>query len=150
VDAPAARIWEMLVDSPNYLPRIWPMVKAVTIESGSQERVGAVRRCEVELDGKAGWTVERCVESTPQRRLAHSIECDSFGFSRFLRDFWFAFALEPTAGDRTIVRVETHYEPRNLAGRIMSAVAIRRRFRGIRETALANLRRLATDELRPA
>jgi uncharacterized protein YndB with AHSA1/START domain len=143
VEAPAQRVWELLVDSETYLPQLWPMVKAARIDSGGRERVGALRRCDVVLDGKEGWTVERCLECVPGRRLAHTIESDSFGFSRFLRDFWFAFDLEAERADRTIVRVETHYEPGNLVGRLMSVVAMRRRFRGIRETALINLKRLS-------
>lgn len=143
IDASPAAIWGILEDSEANLPRLWPMVKACTIESGGLERVDAVRTCEVRFGGKPGQTVERCIESVPNRRLAHSIEDDSFGFSRRLSDFWFAFALEPQSPRTTRVRVETHYDPRGLAGRLMSALMIKRKFRGIRETALANLKRLA-------
>lgn len=143
VEAPAAEVWQLLVDSEQNLPLIWPMVQTCRIESGGHERPGAVRRCDVELDGKLGWTIERCVESVAERRLAHSIESDSFEFSRFLRDFWFSFDLTPESEERTIVVVETHYEPRNLVGRLMSVFAVRRKFRTVRETALVNLKRLA-------
>ena len=141
VAAPPEAVWEILEDSRPNLPRLWPMVKSCEIEG--KERVGAVRKCAVDLMGKSGYTVERCIESVPNRRLAHSIEEDSFGFSRVLSDFWFAFILEPTDGGATRVRCESHFDPKGLKGRIMSALMIKRKFRDVRETALANLKRLA-------
>jgi uncharacterized protein YndB with AHSA1/START domain len=138
---PPEAVWEILEDSRVNLPLLWPMVKSCEIEG--KERVGAVRRCSVEFMGKSGHTVERCIESVPKRKLAHSIEEDSFGFSRVLSDFWFAFVLEPTEAGATHVRVESYFEPKGLKGRIMSALMIKRKFREVRETALANLKRLA-------
>ena len=142
IAAPPHTIWEILEDSRANLPHLWPMVKSCEIEG--KERVGAVRRCGVEFMGKNGYTVERCIESVPERRLAHSINDDSFGFSRVLNDFWFAFILEPTDTE-TRVRVESHFDPKGLRGRVMSALMIKRTFRGVRETALANLKRLAEE-----
>ena len=141
IAAPPEAVWEILEDSRANLPRLWPMVKSCEIEG--KERVGAVRTCSVEFMGKSGHTVERCIESVANRKLAHSIEEDSFGFSRVLSDFWFAFVLEPTKTGGTHVRVESHFEPKGLKGRIMSALMIKRKFREVRETALANLKRLA-------
>jgi len=144
IAAPPEAVWEILEDSRANLPRMWPMVKSCEIDG--KERVGAVRRCGVEFMGKNGHTVERCIESVPNRKLAHSIEEDSFGFSRVLSDFWFAFLLEPVEAGSTHVRVESHFEPKGLKGRIMSALMIKRKFREVRETALANLKRLAEAE----
>lgn len=141
IAAPPEAVWEILEDSRANLPRLWPKVKSCEIEG--KERVGAVRRCSVEFMGKSGHTVERCIENVPNRKLAHSIEEDSFGFSRVLSDFWFVFALEPTEAGGTQVRVESHFEPKGLRGRIMSVLMIKRKFREVRETALANLKRLA-------
>jgi uncharacterized protein YndB with AHSA1/START domain len=141
IDAPPEAVWEILEDSRPNLPRLWPMVKRCEIEG--RERVGAVRRCTVEFMGKSGYTVERCLESIPNRRLAHSVETDSFGFSRMLSEFWFAFILEPTDTGATRVRCESHFDPKGLKGRIMSALMIKRKFCDVRETALSNLKRLA-------
>jgi hypothetical protein len=141
IGAPPEAIWAILEDSRANLPRLWPMVKTCEIEG--KERVGTIRRCSVEFMGKSGHTVERCIESVADRTLAHSIEEDSFGFSRLLSDFWFAFVLEPTATGATRVRVESHFDPKGLKGRVMSALMIKRKFREVRETALANLKRLA-------
>ena len=141
VQASPERIWGILEDSQSNLSRLWPMVKSVEIDG--IERVGVVRRCEVEFTGQSGHTVERCIESVPNRKLAHSIEQDSFGFSRMLSDFWFAFVLEPRGPEGTTVRVETHFEPKGLRGRIMSTLMAKRKFGELRETALGNLKRLA-------
>ena len=145
VNAPSDRIWEILEDSEANLPNVLPMVTSCEIESGGRERVGAVRTCAVDFGGKKGKTVERCIESVPSTRLAHQIEDDSFGFSRMLSDFWFSFDLEPGGDGFTLVRVETHYDPKGLVARLMSVLMIRRKFRQVRESALANLKLLAED-----
>ena len=143
IDASADTIWRVLEDSGANLPRLWPMVKSCEIEG--KERVGVVRRCGVELMGREGYTIERCIESVPNRRLAHSVEDDSFGFSRMLSDFWFAFILDPQTPEKTRVRVETHFDPKGLRARLMSKLMMRRKFREIRETALGNLKRVAEE-----
>jgi len=119
------------------------MVKTCEIESGGRERVGAVRTCAVDFGGKTGQTVERCIESVPNRTLAHRIEEDSFGFSRLLADFWFSFSLEPESLEATRVRIETHYDPNGIGGHLMSALMAKRQFRHVRKTALSNLKHLA-------
>lgn len=143
VQAPPHRIWQILEDSQQHLPRVLPMVQTCAIESGGLERVGAVRTCDVDFGGKHGTTVERCIDHVPDRRLAHRIEDDSFGFSRVFSDFWFSFALEPESAGATRVRIETHYDPKGIAGRLMSELMGKRRFRRVRESALENLKRLA-------
>jgi Polyketide cyclase / dehydrase and lipid transport len=148
VHAAPERIWAILEDSQANLPDVLPMVRTCELEAGGHERVGAVRTCSVDFGSKRGITVERCIESVPNRRLAHRIERDSFGFSRVLSDFWFSFSLEPENG-ATLVRIETHYDPRGLMGRLMSALMAKRRFRSVRMSALENLKRLAEDAPRP-
>src|SRR5881396_1583113 len=103
IAAPPDRIWELLEDSEANLPHVLPMVKTCTIESGGRERVGALRTCAVDFGGRAGTTVERCIESVPNRSLAHVIVDDSFGFSRMLSDFWFSFTLAPVDSHTTRV-----------------------------------------------
>jgi carbon monoxide dehydrogenase subunit G len=143
VDASPARVWEILEDSENHLPRVLPMVQTCQIESGGRERIGAVRTCNVELGGRTGTTVERCIESVAQRKLTHRIEDDSFGFARRLSDFWFSFTLEPAGSRTTLVRIETHYDPKGIVGRLMSTLVAKRQFGKVRASALENLKRLA-------
>jgi hypothetical protein len=61
-----------------------------------------------------------------------------------LDDFGFSFTLEPLADGSARVRNETYYRPRSLFARFLSMLVMRRKFRGIRLVALANLRRLST------
>jgi hypothetical protein len=143
VNASPERIWEILEDSESNLPRVLPMVKTCAIESGGRERIGAVRTCDVDFGGKAGTTVERCIESVANQKLAHRIEDDSFGFSRRLSDFWFSFTLDPAGGGTTLVRIETHYDPKGIPGRLMSTLIAKRQFGKVRESALENLKHLA-------
>jgi carbon monoxide dehydrogenase subunit G len=145
IDAAPAEVWEILENSEAYLPRVLPMVRSVAIESGGTERVGAVRTCDVDFGAKAGTIVERCIESVPNRKLAHAIQEDSFGFSRMFSDFWFAFALEPAGAATTRVAIETHYDPKGVGGHVMSALMAKRRFRRVRESALDNLKRIAEE-----
>lgn len=144
IEAPPERVWAILEDSAANLPRLWPMVKNCAIEG--KERVGVVRTCDVEFAGRDGQTIERCIESVPNRKLSHAIEEDSFGFTRMLSDFWFSFVLEAQDSDTTRVRVETHFDPKGLKGRLMSALMIKRKFREVRERALLNLKRLAESD----
>lgn len=145
IDAGADRIWEILEDSRSHLPHVLPIVNNVEIDG--KEYLGAVRRCDVNLAGRDGHTVERCIESVPNGRLSHAIEDDSFGFSRALSDFWFSFVLEPEGPHKTRVRIETHFEPHGLKGRVMSTLMMKRKFRHVREAALSNLKRLAEAQI---
>jgi hypothetical protein len=88
------------------------MVKTCVIESGGRERVGAVRTCDVDFGGRTGTTVERCIESVPNRTLAHVTVTDSFGFSRVLSDFWFSFTLEPKTAPVNRSCLQTVCDPR--------------------------------------
>src|SRR5919198_6185860 len=142
IEAPPDVIWALLEDSETNLPSVFPMVQTCTLADGGHERVGAVRTCGVDFGGRKGETVERCIEAVPRRRLAHVIEDDTFGFSRRLSDFWFSFELDPRPAT-TVVSVETHYDPKGVTGRLMSALVAKRKFRRVRELALGNLKALA-------
>jgi uncharacterized membrane protein len=138
--APVERIWALLEDGPR-LPEWMPIVKSTT---GEVEVLDAERTCQVEVEGKRGSVTERCVEHDPYVRIAWRLVDDSLGFGRLLDDFGFSFTLEPLADGSTRVRNETYYRPRSLVARLLSMLVLRRKFRGIRLVALANLRRLST------
>jgi hypothetical protein len=65
IRATPERIWALLEDSTR-LSEWATLVKRTT---GTLEVLGAVRECDVELDGKPGRVVERCVEYDRLRRI---------------------------------------------------------------------------------
>jgi uncharacterized protein YndB with AHSA1/START domain len=139
VHAPPDRIWALLEDGPR-LTEWMPIVKTTT---GHVEVLGAQRTCAVEFEGKRGQVTERCVEHEPLRRFAWQLVDDSLGFSRLFTELGFSFTLEPRANGSTLIRNETYYRPRTLLAQLLSWLVLRRKFRGIRLTALGNLRRLS-------
>lgn len=140
IDAPTRRIFAILEDAKR-LPE-WTSVISTT---GARETLGAVRECEVDLDGTRGSVVERCIESIPPRRIAWAMEQDTFGFSRLVSDFGFSFTLEAADDGATRVRNETYYRSRGLLSAAMNALVMRRKFRGVRRQWLANLKRLSEE-----
>ncbi len=135
-------VWAILQDSTR-LTQWAPMVERTT---GARESVGAVRQCQVRLDGRPGRVTERCIIFDPPSRIGWELMEDTFGFSRMLRDFGFDFAVEPIGSDATRVRNATYYNPNGLFGAIMNALAMRRKFRQIRARMLANLKALSEQE----
>jgi hypothetical protein len=86
--------------------------------------------------------VERCVESVPERRLRHTVEDDSLGFTKMFRDYSFTLELEQCAENATLVTCETFYSPRGIFPSLINAMLMRRRFASVRQDILAGLRGL--------
>lgn len=145
IDASLEQLWEILVD-PARIPEYMPAVKRV--EGSSREAVGAVRTCWVEMQGRRGEVVERCVELDEHRRLTHVMERDAFGFARLFHDFGFSFTLEPLPGGRTNVRIDGFYREKGLASRLLNRLVLRRKLHRIRGSILAGLEEVV--ERRPA
>lgn len=138
----AQTLWGILMDS-RLLPKWVPAVHEVELCEATGETVGAVRRCRVELGGRAGRMVERCIAVEPERRLAYLVEDESFGMRRIVADYGFRISLEPLAAVRTQVTIETFYTPRNPLYRVMNALVMRPRLRRVVGDLLAGLIRLA-------
>ncbi len=138
------KIWALLEDSTR-LPEWAKLVKRPTRTTGKLEVLGAVRECDVEFDGKPGRVVERCVEYDRHRRIGWLMVEDSLGFSRMLSDLGFDFVLEPTGQGETRVLNTTYYRPKGLLAKLLSALVMRRKMRGIRERVLGNLKRLTEE-----
>jgi hypothetical protein len=140
--AQAQTVWNILLDS-RLLPTWAPVVREVEACDTTGESVGAVRRCRVELAGKPGAMVERCIGLEPGRHIAYLVEDESFGMRRILADYGFTISLEPLGTDRTRVTIESFYTPRNAAYSLMNAIFMRPRFRRVVDDLLAGLIRLA-------
>lgn len=142
VAADPEQIWAILHDSTR-LTQWAPMVQQTT---GTRETVGAVRECQIQLDGRPGRVTERCIIVEPPSRIGWELIEDTFGFSRMLRNFGFDFVLEPFSGNATRVRSTTYYNPNGLFGAIMNVLMMRRKFRQIRARMLANLKALSEED----
>ncbi len=139
IGAEAGRIWAVLEDSSN-VPRYMRAVQTIDVAPGSRERVGATRTCQVEMEGRRGEVVERCVELVPNQRLTHVCDRDDFGFSRLFDDFGFTFVLEPRGDGATLVRLEGFYRERGPLSRVMNALIMKRKLSALREAILRDLK----------
>jgi uncharacterized protein YndB with AHSA1/START domain len=131
-------VWEVIVD-PARVPEYMRAVKRIDAAE-ERERVGAVRSCWVEMGGKKGEVVERCVDLVPNRVLTHVMDRDAFGFSRFFDDFGFSFVLEPQEQASTLVRLEGFYREKGLPGRVLNALVMRRKLHRLRGNVLGQLK----------
>jgi uncharacterized protein YndB with AHSA1/START domain len=140
--APARALWSILTDS-RLLPRWAPVVHEVERCDPTGERLGAVRRCRVELGGKPGRMVERCVALRPERQIAYLVEEESFGMRRMVADYGFRISLEPVSPAGTRVTIETFYTPRTAVYGLMNALLLRPRLGKVVDDLIAGLIRLA-------
>ena len=139
VEATPRTVWALL-ENGDRLTEWAHMVKHTT---GGRESLGAVRRCDVEFDGRPGAVAERCVELVPRERIAWVMIEDSFGFGKMFADMGFSFTLRSIDERRTLVRNESFYRPLGLVARVMSTLMMRRKLRALRRRVLADLKKLA-------
>jgi carbon monoxide dehydrogenase subunit G len=145
IHAAPSQIWAVLED-PLRIPEYFPSVSSVEVDAGARERVGATRRCQVEMGGRRGEVVERCTEAVAERKLTHVMDKDPFGFSRLFADFGFSFVLEPQAAAETRVRIEGFYREKTMLSRAMNALMMRRKLSKLRARILANLKSLVETQ----
>lgn len=130
------QVWAVLEDS-TLLPEWAPMVKSTT---GKTERVGTVRRCQVEWEGRQDEVMERCVEAIPNKKIAWVMEQGMMTKMFSTIRFW--YVLEPRDGDTTSLQLGFLYEPRNLFARLMFLLMMRSKFGRLRRTLLGNIKDL--------
>lgn len=144
-DASPARVWSVLSDA-SLLPQWAPAVHDVE-RCDAQETVGSKRHCRVQLGGRTGSIVERCIECIPLQRIAYAVDEDSFGMKRMFDGYGFCISLDAAATGRTRIRIDTYYTPRNVLYATLNALFMRRQFRGVVRQLLEGLARLS--ESRP-
>lgn len=134
--ASVPQVWSVLIDA-RRLPE-WASAVNQVVQCDERESVGSVRHCDVELSGKPGRMVERCVHVAPNERIAYVVDDDSFGMSRMFDDYGFSVALTPD-GAGTRISIDTHYTPRNPLYAVMNAVMMRRQLTRVVDALLAGL-----------
>lgn len=141
IRASPEKIWALLEDS----TRLTEWATFVKRTTGRREVLGAVRECESMFDGKEGRIVERCVQYDRPTTIGWVMVEDSYGFSKMLDDVGFDFVLEPIGPGETRVVNTSYYRPRSWLARLISALFVRRKFRGARRLVLGNLKRLTEE-----
>jgi uncharacterized protein YndB with AHSA1/START domain len=132
IAAPGHVVWEAIEDVAAHAA--WhPLVTGIV----GAHALGSARTCSVRVGGKAGETVERCVEYEPERRIIWAIERDTTGFSRMVRDWRAGFRLESRNGETTVVAVSS-FTPRPLV-RVLAPI-VRRKFHRTQAEILGALR----------
>ncbi|HET7681092.1 MAG TPA: SRPBCC family protein [Xanthobacteraceae bacterium] len=144
IEADPASVFSVLEDG-SLLPQWMPPVISTT---AGRETVGAVRECQVEMGGRAGTVVERCIESIPPKQISWALERDTLGFGKMLNDFSFSFVLKQQERDRTLLTNETYYQPRNVMTSLMNLLVLKRKFSKIRMAALKGIKKLVEERRR--
>ena len=137
-NANVGRVWSILMDS-RLLPQWTNVVREVESCEVSGESIGAARRCRVELGGRAGRMVERCVALEAERHIAYVVEDESFGMRKMFDHYGFRISLQPTDVSHTEITIETFYTPRNALYSVMNALMMRRQLRKVVDQLLSGL-----------
>jgi hypothetical protein len=142
IDAPVERLWAIITDI-NVLHKVNPgVVKA----SGRMDIQGEKRTCEIDNKGKKGTMVERLIELVPGKKTVWTIEKDTMGMSKMLRDTRFVFYLEKMNDRQTRVINETYYKPANILAQVLNVLLMKRMISKAQEQILANLKSLTENK----
>jgi hypothetical protein len=96
--------------------------------------------------GKTGTMTERLVEMVPEKSTAWTIESDSMGMKKMLKDTKFCFRLEKIDDNKTKLINESYYAPANFLVAIMNALMMRKMMTKIQEQILSNVKTLAEKQ----
>jgi len=141
INAPINRIWAIITDI-NLLTKLNPGVVKAT---GRMDREGETRTVEININGKNGTFTEKLIELVPERKTVWTIENDTMGMSKMLKDNRFVYNLEKLDENKTKVTNETYYQPANFIAKIMSALMIKRTFGKMQEQMLKNTKTLTEN-----
>ena len=131
-------IWSVITDI-NLFPRINTGVVKVT---GRMDRQGEKRTCEIINKGKRGVITERLIELIPQSRTVWTIENDTMGMAKMVKDTRFVFELHKISEEKTRVVSDTYYVPANFIAGIMNRIMMRRMFKNVQASILNNMKSL--------
>ena len=138
IHAPIADIWSVITDI-EMLHKVNPgVVKA----SGTMDCLYGTRTCEIDNKGRKGTMTEKLIELVPEAKTVWTIESDTMGMSKMLKDTRFCFNLERIGNTETMIISETWYRPANMIAKVMNGVMMKRMIQKAQETILDNIRSL--------
>jgi uncharacterized protein YndB with AHSA1/START domain len=138
INAPINSIWALITDI-HSLQKVNPWVEKA---SGRMDKQGETRTCEFNNKGRKGTMTERLIEMVPEQKTVWTIETDTMGMSKMLKDTRFCFYLEKLGDNRTKVINESHYQPATLMAKIMNGLMMKKQMRNIQEQILTNIKSL--------
>ena len=110
--------WDLYVDNLK-VPKWAPAV--LDIESDSPTLVlGGTRKSHIFVDGRTGYTIEKCTELNPLKRIEFSVIEETFGFAHMLNAYGFSVSFDVEGSD-TLLVMETHYIPKKIFASLMTA-----------------------------
>jgi hypothetical protein len=139
VNAPVKSIWAIITDI-ALLQKVNPGILNAT---GTMDKQGETRICEFNNKGKVGTMTERLIELVPEQKTVWTIEKDSMGMSKMLKETRFCLYLEKLDDNKTKVINESYYQPANLIAKLMNSFVMKKKMRQIQEQILANIKSLA-------
>lgn len=141
INAPISNVWSVITDI-DLLPKVNP---GVISAKGRMDKQGETRTCEFNNRGRKGTMTERLIELLPEEKTVWTIESDTMGMSKMLKDSQFCFYLEKLSDNKTKIINESYYKPANLMVKIMNALMMKRKMRQIQGQILSNIKSLAEN-----
>lgn len=136
IAVPSEDVWKVITDI-TLLHKTNPgVVKA----EGRMDTLNATRTCEVDNKGRKGSITERLIEMVPGKSTVWTVESDTMGMSKMLRDTRFCFFLEPLNAHTTKLVAESHYKPAHLMARIMNALMMKKMMGKLQGQILNNIK----------
>jgi hypothetical protein len=88
---------------------------------------------------------EKLIELVPETKTVWTIESDSMGMSKMLKDTRFVFHLENIDGSKTKIINETWYRPDGLMAKLMNGLMLKRMISKAQAQILANIKSLTEN-----
>lgn len=88
---------------------------------------------------------EKLVELVHEQKTVWTIENDSMGMGKMLKDPRFCFYLERIGDNKTKIVNESYYEPANLIVSIMNTLMMKKKMGDIQGKILTNIKSIAEN-----
>ncbi|MFZ6014675.1 MAG: SRPBCC family protein [Bacteroidota bacterium] len=138
INASVGSVWSVITDI-DLLHKVNPGVVKAT---GRMDKLNETRTCEIDNKGRKGSMTERLIEFLPEKKTVWTIESDTMGMSKMLKDTRFCFTLEKVDDTSTRVVSETYYQPANLLARVMNGLMMKKMISKAQSQILSNIRAL--------
>ncbi|MBS1772613.1 MAG: SRPBCC family protein [Bacteroidetes bacterium] len=138
IAAPISSIWNVITDIET-LHKVNP---GVISAKGRMNTLYDTRTCEIDNKGRKGTMVEKLVELVPNQKTVWTIESDTMGMSKMLRDTKFCFELQKLGDEKTRVISATYYTPANIVAKLMNTLMMKKMIGNAQQQILENIKAL--------